>query len=168
MFHCLEITQVWVTTEKPCSKLDFPNKTGLSHFIWKVQRNHKTCFTVHSLCLLSPCRRAWRQRTDQGNARVRVPQGPLVWQRLHRAKGLGSQSHHRHSHLLLSTGAFPDGNPCHWFQGSQAPTGSQKARYFVSHRACAQHRSATRYQAGTDSEWEGLGCEAVFPGCCVA
>lgn len=47
-------------------------------------------------------RRAWRERTDQGNARVRVPRGHLVWQRLHRAKGL-VQSYHLKAITVIPT-----------------------------------------------------------------
>ena len=135
VFHCLEITQLWVTTEKPCSKLDFPNEPGLSHLICKVQRNHKTCLTAHSLCLLSHGYLAWHGRKEQIKAMQRLgyPRDPwsggdncTAW-----GKGAGteprSQSHHRHSHLLLSSSTFPDWNACHWFQGSQTPTDFQKA-----------------------------------------
>lgn len=135
VFHCLEITPLWVTTEKPCSKLDFPDEPGLSRLIWKVQRNHKTCFTTHSLCLLSHGYLAWCGRKEQ----VKATQGwgcagdpqPSGDDCTARGKGAGTEPHfqsrHRHSHLPLSSSAFPDWNPCHWFQGSQTPTDFQKA-----------------------------------------
>lgn len=79
-----------------------------------------------------------------------VSWGSLAWQRLH-GKWLEtfpcSQSHHCHPCLLLSSSAFPEQDPCHWFQGSQTPTDFQKL--FISHHACAQHHSVSRYPAGT-------------------
>ena len=133
VFHCLEITQLWVTSGKPCSKLDFPNEPGLSLLIWKVRRNHKTCFTAWSVSAVP------RLPGMGGKSRSRRAPGwgcswdPQSGRDDYTAKGKRAgtepsfQSYHHHFHLLLSSSTFPDWNPCHWFQGSQTPTDFQKA-----------------------------------------
>lgn len=115
--------------------MDFPNEPGLSHLIWKVQRNHRTCFTAHSLCLLSHSYLAWHGRKEQIKAAQgwRYPRDPWCSRDNCTAQGKGagteprSQSHHHHSHLPLTSSTFPDWSPRHWFQGSETPTDVQNA-----------------------------------------
>lgn len=165
VFHSLEITQLWVTTEKPCSKLDFPYEPGLS----QLEKSKETTKPA-----LQPIVCVYREeRADEGHAKVRISWGSLAWQRQLRCTGRGW----KHIRALKAITVVP--------ASAQAAVHLQAETLVIDFKAvrlpltfkklllCLPLCLCSALQCDTLSSWhwqerEGVGYKPVFPGCCTA